>query len=138
MMLYTKYKSYGPWSFGQEDFWNLNFQNQFLTTWPNNVTILNGLNNFFMGPPWDHSCEVWWINSEWFQRCFKKLLTHRRMDDGKWAITKAHLEHYLLRWGKKTQTMAITLVYYFIILYNYIYLFFSSHVKQYFTLSVEN
>jgi len=28
--------------------------------------------------------------------------THTRtMDDGQWAITKAHLEHFVLRWAKK-------------------------------------
>jgi len=28
--------------------------------------------------------------------------THARtMDDGQWAITKAHLEHFVLRWAKK-------------------------------------
>jgi len=55
-----------------------------------------------MGPPRDQFCEVWSKSSMCFQRrcCLKKLLTDARtdaqtMDDGQWAITKAHLEHFI-------------------------------------------
>jgi len=76
----------------------------FLTPWPTYATNWNGLNNFDRGPPKDHSCEVWSKSKEWFQRrcCLKKLLTDARtMDDGQWAITKAHLELFVLRWANK-------------------------------------
>jgi len=65
-----------------------------LTPWPTYATNWNG-----MGPPRDHSCEVWSKSNKWFQRrcCLMKLLTHARMmDDGQWAITIAHL-----RWANK-------------------------------------
>jgi len=75
-MLYTKYESSGPCSFGQEDFWKLHFENLFLTLWPTYATNWNGLNNFDRGPPRDLSCEVWSKSNKWFQRrcCLKKLL----------------------------------------------------------------
>jgi len=79
----------------------------FLTPWPTYATNWNGLNN--LGPPRDHSCEDWSKSKKRFQSwcCLKihVLLTHgrtagRTMDDGQWAITKAHLEHIVLRWAK--------------------------------------
>jgi len=80
----------------------------YLILWSTYATNWNGLNNFDRGPPRDHSCEVWSKSNKRFQRrcCWKKLLTHGRtdgqtMDDGQWAITKAHLEHFVLRWAKK-------------------------------------
>jgi len=85
-------------------FKNCILKTYFLTPWPTYATNWNGLNNFGRGPPRDHSCEVWSKSNEWFQRrsCLKKMLTHARtMDDGQWAITKAHLEHIVLRWAKK-------------------------------------
>ena len=70
-----------------------------LTLWPIYATNWNGLNNFDRGPPRDHSCEVWSKSNERLKRrCrLKKLLTDgqtdaRTMDDGQWAITKAHLK----------------------------------------------
>ena len=114
MMLYTKYESSGPCSFGQEDFWKLHFENLFFdpmilmqptgTVW----TTLIG------GPPRDHSCEVWPKSNKWFQRrCLKKLLTdartdgrtHARTDDG-WQTpdiegSQKLTEHFVLSWAKK-------------------------------------
>ena len=89
-------------------FENCILKTYFLTLWPTYATNWNGLNNFDRGPPRDHSCDVWSKSIKWFQRrcCLKKLLTHARthartMDDWQWAITKAHLEHFVLRWAKK-------------------------------------
>ena len=81
-MLYTKYESSGPCSFGQEDFWKLHFENLFLTPWPTYATNWNGLNNFDRGPPRDHSCEVSSKSNKRFQRrcCLKNLLTDARTD----------------------------------------------------------
>jgi len=33
---------------------------------------------------------------------FKEIVDARTMDNGQWAITKAHHEHYVLRWAKKS------------------------------------
>jgi len=106
-MLYTKYESSGPCSFGQEEFWKLHFENLFFDPVTYFATNWNGLNNFDRGPPRNHSCEVWSKSNKRFQRrcCLKKLLTQRRthgrtMDDGQWAIIKAHLKHFVLRWAK--------------------------------------
>jgi len=87
----------------------------FLTPWPTYATNWNGLNNFDRGPPRDHSCEVWSKSNKQFQRrcCFKKLLTHgrthartdgRTTDDGRRTLKdhKSSLEHFVLRWAKKT------------------------------------
>jgi len=86
-----------------------------LTPWPTYATNWNGLNNFDdRGPPRDHSCEVWSKSNKWFQRrcCLKKLLTdgrtdartHARTDDGRRTLKdhKSSLEHFVLRWAKKT------------------------------------
>jgi len=88
-------------------FENCILKTYFLTPWTTYATNWNGLNNFDRGPQRDHSCEVWSKSNKRFQRrcCLKKLLTHGRthaltMDDGQWAITKAHLEHFVLRWAK--------------------------------------
>jgi len=35
-MLYTKYESSGPWSFRQDDFWKLHFENLF---WPRDLLM---------------------------------------------------------------------------------------------------
>ena len=100
------YESSGPFSFRQEDFWKLHFENLFLTPWPIYATNWNSLNNFG-GTSRDHSCAVWSNSNKRFLKrsCLKKLLTdgctHKRtMDNGQWAITKAHLEHFVLRWAK--------------------------------------
>ena len=91
MMLYTKYESSRPCSFGQDDFWKLHFKKTyFLTLWPTYATNWNSLNNFDRGPPRDHFCEVWSKSNKWFQRrfCLKKLLTLARTDgrtDGRWT-----------------------------------------------------
>jgi len=89
-------------------FENCILKTSFLTQWPTYPTIWNCLNNFNRGPHRDPSCEVWSKSNKWFQmRCsLKKLLTHARtdaqmVDDGQWAIAKAHLEHVVLRWAKK-------------------------------------
>ena len=89
-------------------FENCILKTYFLTSWPIYATNWNGLNNFDRGPPRDHSWKVWSKSNKWFQRrcCLKKLLTAARtdawtMDDRQWAITKAHLEHFVLRWAKK-------------------------------------
>jgi len=86
-----------------------------LTSWPTYATNWNGLNNFDRGPPRDHSCEVWSkVVSE--EMLFKEIVdarTHARtMDDGQWAITKAHLEHFVLRWAKNGQD-SVCPVFYF-------------------------
>jgi len=97
-MLYTKYESSVPCSFRQEDFWMFHFKTYLLTPWPTGTVW--GI--FDRGPPRDHSCEVWSKSNKRFQRrCgLKKLLTDgrmdgRTMDDGQWAITKAHIEHFV-------------------------------------------
>ena len=108
-MLYTKYESSWPCSFRPEDFWKLHFENLVFDPWLNYATNCNNLNNFGRGPPRDHSCEVWSKSNEWFQRkkLFKEIVDAqtdtRMMDDGQWAITKAHLEHFVLRWAKKNK-----------------------------------
>jgi len=94
-------------------FENCILKTYFLTQWPTYPPNWNCLNNFDRGPPRDHSCEVWSKSNKWFQRrcSLKKLLTHawtdartdaRTVDDGQWAITKAHLEHVVLRWATKS------------------------------------
>ena len=81
-MLYSKYESSGPCSFGQQDYWKLHFENLFFDPVTYLCNQLNGLNNFDRGLPRDHSWEVWSKSNKWFQRrcCLKKLLTHARMD----------------------------------------------------------
>ena len=88
-------------------FENCILKTYFLIPWPTYATNWNGLNNIDRRQLRDHSCEVWSKYNKRFQRrcCLKKLLTDERtdartMDDGQWAITKAHLE---LRWAKKTK-----------------------------------
>jgi len=50
------------------------------------------------GLSWDYSCKVWSKSNEQFQgrRCLNKIVDARieaqTMDDGQWALTKAHLE----------------------------------------------
>jgi len=83
-----------------------------LTPWPTYAINWNGLNNFNRGPPMDHSCEVWSKSNERVQRrrCLSKKVYGRRTthaarrttDDGQRPITIAHLEHFVLRWAKKT------------------------------------
>jgi len=42
------------------------------------------------------------VSEEMFFKEIVDARTHARtMDDGQWAITKAHLEHFVLRWAKK-------------------------------------
>jgi len=89
-------------------FENCILKTYFLTPWPIYATNWNGLNNFDRGQPRNYSCEVWSKSNKRFQRrcCLKKLLTDgrthaRTMDDGQWDITKAPLEHFVLRWAKK-------------------------------------
>ena len=107
-MLYTKYESSGLWSFRQEDFWKLHFENLFfLTPWPTYATNQNHLNNFGRRPHRDHSCKVWSKSNEW--RCLSKNVYARRTtddgrrttdDDGQRPVTIAHPEHFVLRWAK--------------------------------------
>jgi len=89
-MLYTKYESSGPYCF-EQDFWKLHFKNLFFD-------------------PVTYKCN----QLEWFKRrcCLKNCWrTHRRtMDDGQWAITKAHL---VLRGAKnmlKVRLLPLTLI----------------------------
>ena len=44
----------------------------------------NSVNNFWRGPPKEHSCQVWSKLAQWFgrRRCLKKLLT---TNDGRWT-----------------------------------------------------
>ena len=59
----------------------------------------NSVNNFWRGPPKEHSCQVWSKLARQFgRRCLKKLLT---TDDGHLTTLKAPLEHFVLRWAKK-------------------------------------
>jgi len=67
MLLYSKYDISRPCRFGQF-FFKLNFENLFITPWPNYATNQNGFNNFGRGSPCDHSCEVW--SSATMQFCF--------------------------------------------------------------------
>ena len=61
----------------------------------------NYVNNFWRGPPKEHSCQVWSKLAQRFgrRRCLKKLLT---MHDGHLTTLKAPLEHVVLRWAKKS------------------------------------
>ena len=67
----------------------------------------NLLNNFGRVSPKEHPCQVSSWLAQWFRRrrCLKKLWTthdgRRTTDAGHWAITKAHHEHFVLRWAKK-------------------------------------
>jgi len=58
-----------------------------LTPWPTYAINWNNSNNFGMGPPRDHSCEVWSKSNERFQRrrCLSKNVDGRRTthDDGR-------------------------------------------------------
>ena len=60
----------------------------------------NLLNNVGRASPKEHPCQVSSRLSQWFRRRrrLKKLWTR---DAGHWAITKAHHEHFVLRWAKK-------------------------------------
>ena len=57
------------------------------------------LNNFWRGPPKEHSYQVWSKLAQRFgsRRCLKKLLTTH---DGHITTLKAPLEHVVLRWAK--------------------------------------
>ena len=61
----------------------------------------NSVNNFWRGPPKEHSCQVWSKLAQQFgrRRCLKKLLTTH---DGQGHITTltAPLEHVVLRWAE--------------------------------------
>ena len=60
----------------------------------------NSVNNFWRGPPKEHSCQVWSKLAQRFgrRRCLKKLLmTH----DGHLTTLKVPLEHIVLRWAKE-------------------------------------
>ena len=81
-------------------FRNCILKTYFLTQWPTYATNWNGLNNFDRGPPRDHSCLVK-IQSVVSEEMLFKEIVDARTDDGQWAITKAHLEHFVLRWAKK-------------------------------------
>ena len=72
----------------------------FAPLWPLCAVERNRLNNSERGPPNKHSGEVWLKLAQWYgRRCrLKQLLTtHDDDDDGQKAITKAHLEHVVLR-----------------------------------------
>ena len=74
----------------------------------------NLLNNFGRASPKEHPCHISSRLAQWFwrRRCLKKLwTTHDRRwmtEAGHWAITKAHHEHFMLRWAKK-EKMLVTL-----------------------------
>jgi hypothetical protein len=60
------------------------------------------LNNFGRTSCKEHSCRFLTNLAKWFKgrSCLKKLMTHRRTDaqtHRPWAITKAHLEHIVVR-----------------------------------------
>jgi hypothetical protein len=64
----------------------------------------NSLNNCGRASCKKHPCKVLTNLAMWFRRiiCLKKLLTlartdRRTIDDGQWAIKKAHLENIVLR-----------------------------------------
>ena len=61
----------------------------------------NSVNNFWKGPPKEHSCQVWSKLAQLFgRRCLKKLLTtHNRH----LTTLKAPLEHVVLRWAKNQE-----------------------------------
>jgi len=97
--------------FRQEDFWKLHFENLIFDP----VTYLcNQLKQFEQ--LWQRTTQgsfLWslvkiqWVVLE--EKLFKEIVdapTHGRthgqtgtMDEGQWAITKAHLEHSVLRWA---------------------------------------
>ena len=61
------------------------------------------LNNFWRGPPMEHSCQVWSKLAQQFgRRCSKKLLTTH---DGHLTTLKAPLEHVVLRRAKNQTTI---------------------------------
>ena len=98
MMLYTKYKSSGPCSFGQEEFWNTISKTNF-----DPVTYLcnqlEWFNNFGRGPPKDHSCEGWSKSKEWFREKkffeWKKLTNARSTDDEQRPVAIAQSDHFV-------------------------------------------
>ena len=66
----------------------------------------NSVNNFWRGPPKEHSCQIWSKLAQGFgrRRCLKKLLT---TDDGHLTTLKAPLEHVVLRWAKNSFFIAM-------------------------------
>ena len=113
-MLHTKYQSSMPSSFREEDFQRFCYffhsgchGNQSYDWQPELWLEFNLLNNFGRASPKEYPCQVSSRLAQWFmrRRCLKKLWT---MHDGlcmtdarHWAITKAHHEHFVLRWAKK-------------------------------------
>ena len=62
----------------------------------------NPVNNFWRGPPKEHSCQVWFKLAQCFgRRCLKKLLTTH---DGHLTTLKALLKHVVLRWAENRGT----------------------------------
>ena len=107
-MLHTKYQSSRPSSFWEEDFQR--FCNFLHFGCHGNQT--NGWNSI----SWTTLVELYprnipakfhqdWPSGFRRRRCLKKLWTtddaRRTTDDGHWAITKAHHEHFVLRWAKQ-------------------------------------
>ena len=70
----------------------------------------NLLNNFGRASPKEHPCQVPSRLAQWFRRrrCLKKLWTTHA---GHWAITKAHHEHFVLRWAKKLLNYNLPMLY---------------------------
>ena len=68
----------------------------------------NSVNNFWRGPPKEHSCQVWSKLAQWFvrRRCLQKLLT---TDDRHLTTLKAPLEHVVLRWAKKEKLLVTSI-----------------------------
>ena len=73
-------------------------KNSILLPWqPEFLMESNTVNNFWRGPPKEHSCQVWSKLAQWFgrRRCFKEIVDDRHL-----TTLKALLEHVVLRWAK--------------------------------------
>jgi len=106
MMLYTKYESSGLCSFGLEDVWKIAFWKPIF--WPRDLLMQptgTGWTTLIGDHPGIIPVKFGQIPISGFRGdvVYKNVdaRTHARtMDDGQWAITKAHLEHVVLRWAK--------------------------------------
>ena len=109
-----KEHSYEIISKSDQWFWSRRFfknclKNSISLPWqPEFLMESNSVNNFWRGPPKEHSCRVWSKLAHLFgrRRCLKKLLTTH---DRHITTLKAPLEHVVLRWAKKLVTSVFSI-----------------------------